>query len=440
MEINETPIATAVQSNYPVYDVKAATDLFKGRDLYIWGAGQKGKGFRLALKRNGFEIKAFLDKSPLLKGTTYQGIPIQDPETVLSNPQALQNAFLLVASVDKKNAEIFKACEQVGLKKGADFINIQELSPYYPTVEISGTCNLRCISCPRGNSDQPLRRGGFMRAAEYQKVAEKLVREIPFLYLVDIYMWGEPFLNPDLAAIIKINTELGIATGISSNLNIRKNLEEVMKAAPAQIRISLSGFGKDHYEETHTGGSWDSVMNNLSLVADYVKKYQTGTLVEIYYHVNKNNKAEAKKIRQLCEELGFRFHASISMLFHDYAMDFMDGNTLCEEAQRGKAIMTVSLEEMIETARDQKEKPCLLKRVVPIINWDLSVLPCCNYSSNKIGDALVAKNFLETPLQEIVRQRAHNPLCVKCQGLSLHRYFNPVYYSDYINALIDQED
>jgi hypothetical protein len=121
-------------------------------------------------------------------------------------------------------------------------------------------------------------------------------------------------------------------------------------------------------------------------------------------------------------------------------MDFMDGNTLCEEAQRGKAIMTVSLEEMIETARDQKEKPCLLKRVVPIINWDLSVLPCCNYSSNKIGDALVAKNFLETPLQEIVRQRAHNPLCVKCQGLSLHRYFNPVYYSDYINALIDQED
>jgi len=206
-----------------------------------------------------------------------------------------------------------------------------------------------------------------------------------------------------------------------------------------RIRVSLSGFGSDHYEQTHTGGNWKRVHRNLTLLAEYIQKYETGTIVEVYYHVNSINLSDAESARALCEELGLRFHPSISMLFHDYAMDFLLGNTLPANAQQAKAIMTISLEEMIDNAKMQKDKHCLLRRVVPVINWDLTVLPCCNYSTNKIAGALIANNYLETPLEDILKMREMNPLCIKCQELALHRYFNPVYYSDYINALISKD-
>ena len=117
-------------ANYPVYNAKDASVLFNDKNIYIWGAGQKGRGFVLALKRNGFKVKAFLDSSPLLRGTEYQGIPTLDPKTILNNPATLKESFILIASVDKKNKEIFALCQNAGLTKGKDFINIQELSPF----------------------------------------------------------------------------------------------------------------------------------------------------------------------------------------------------------------------------------------------------------------------------------------------------------------------
>ena len=68
-----------------------------------------------------------------------------------------------------------------------------------------------------------------------------------------MYIWGEPLLNPELPEIIKINKNLGIASGISSNLNAGKHLEDVIKASPAQIRVSVSGYGEKYYEITHKG-------------------------------------------------------------------------------------------------------------------------------------------------------------------------------------------
>lgn len=421
-------------ANYPVYNAKDASVLFNDKNIYIWGAGQKGRGFVLALKRNGFKVKAFLDSSPLLRGTEYQGIPTLDPKTILNNPATLKESFILIASVDKKNKEIFALCQNAGLTKGKDFINIQELSPFYPTVEISGVCNLRCISCPRGDTTHPPEKGGFMTATNYSKIINKLIKEIPFLYLVDLYIWGEPLLNPELPEIIKINKNLGIASGISSNLNAGKHLEDVIKASPAQIRVSVSGYGEKYYEITHKGGRWAILYKNLLLLSEYIKKYQSNTIVEVYFHANKNNLSDYKNINELCTTLGYRINPSISMIFPDYAMDYIEGKELCEEAKKAKDLMLVSIDEMIDDAKNERNKSCLLKRIIPVINWDMSVMPCCNYSYYKLAD-----NYLEISLEDIINLRNIHSLCIKCQKYSLHRYFNPEYYSDYLNKLLNSE-
>jgi len=432
MDVKEKVSNSAVHVNYHIYTAKDAKNLFNDRDLYIWGAGLKGRGFKKALERNGFKIKAFLDSSPLLIGSEYDGTPILEPQAFLKNLNK-KNVFILTATVDKKNKEIFAKMENAGLKKGKDFINIQELCPYYPVVEISGICNLRCISCPRGSNK--VKKGGFMRTPDYLKIINKLITEIPFLYLVDLYIWGEPLLNPDLPEIIKINNHLGISSGISSNLNVRPDIiEKVIKASPQLIRVSLSGYGKTNYEITHTGGKWKVLYENLNFLADLIKKYQVKTIVEIYFHVNKKNLPEAKKMQQLCAELNFRFHPSIHMIFPDYVMDYIEGNELNEATKHAKDLMVVSLDEMIDKAKKEQNKSCLLKRIIPVINWDMSVVPCCNYSYQKLAD-----NYLNISLPDVILLRKIHPLCNKCQNLSLHRYFDPVYYSDYINNLLNSE-
>ena len=96
--------------------------------------------------------------------------------------------------------------------------------------------------------------------------------------------------------------------------------------------------------------------------------------------------------------------------------------------------MLVSIDEMIDDAKNERNKSCLLKRIIPVINWDMSVMPCCNYSYYKLAD-----NYLEISLEDIINLRNIHSLCIKCQKYSLHRYFNPEYYSDYLNKLLNSE-
>jgi hypothetical protein len=42
--------------------------MFKNRKIYIYGAGNDGRGIFHALKRNGFNVEAFIDRSTILTG------------------------------------------------------------------------------------------------------------------------------------------------------------------------------------------------------------------------------------------------------------------------------------------------------------------------------------------------------------------------------------
>lgn len=270
-----------------------------------------------------------------------------------------------------------------------------------------------------------------MTAADYLPVIKKLVKEIPFLYLVDLYMWGEPLLNPDLSKIIEINNSLGISSGISSNFNMAKNLEAVIKAGPAQIRISISGSEPETYEITHSGGKWANVERNIPKLAEYIQKYSPQTLVEVYFHANRQNKNSYKKVFEICSKYGFRIAPSIHMIFPAYVLDYLkNGKKLSGNADKAANLMLVDLDKMIAVAQAEKEKGCLLKRCVPCINWNRSVFACCNMLPYEIFP-----DYLSVSLEEVIQGRNHAELCKECQKYALHRYFNPLHYADIVQKL-----
>lgn len=48
------------------YTKQDLNKMFRNKKIYIWGAGQGGRGIFQVLKRNGYQIEAFLDRSPVL--------------------------------------------------------------------------------------------------------------------------------------------------------------------------------------------------------------------------------------------------------------------------------------------------------------------------------------------------------------------------------------
>ena len=364
------------------------------------------------------------------------GHKVLDPINVLESLQAKENAFVFLASVASKYRAMIPLAEKFGWNKGVNFETIQEASPFYPTVEVSGHCNLRCSSCPRGDSENLLPKGEYMTASNYKKIVSKLVIDIPLVYLIDLYIWGEPILNPQLDQIIYINHDLGIASGLSTNLNSIRQLPKVMAARPAQLRISMSGASDETYNVTHTGGKWARVEKNLKEVARLREENGFVTAIEVYYHLYKHNIEDAKVVKKLCESNGFSFHPSLAVLFRDYALQRRKRGIISQSADTANELMLKSLDELLADCDASGEKNCILTRVIPVIDWDGTVLSCCNYAprqDDKIGA------YVDMEFSDLIGRRTSSKTCFECQSFNLHRWNDQPYYSGYVNSLIEHD-
>jgi MoaA/NifB/PqqE/SkfB family radical SAM enzyme len=417
-------------SRYHIFSIEDAKRLFGKRKIYLWGSGQKGRGFWQALNRCGFRVESFIDSSPEMISKSFMGVGTISPDTFFALPEVRDNAFVLTASVDIKNKVMFEELQVHGFERGISFENIQTLSPFYPTIEVTGLCNLRCSSCIRSDKSF-IEDGKFMSFEDYEKVITKLVREIPFLYLVDLYVFGEPMLNKDLPRMIRLNNQLGLASGLSTNLYSIKHLKAVLDEYPSQIRVSLSGASESTYNLTHTGGKWEKVEKHLRILSEQIAKHNDRTIVEVYFHIYKHNQHEISTVKALCSQYGFRFHPSLAVLFSDFALEYSQKSTVPESAKIANDLTIIPIEQLLQDCREQSHLNCILTRITPVINWDMSVMPCCNYSYSKI-----APNYLDVLLPELIQLRTESSVCATCQSHSLHRWNNQGYYSKFVEETV----
>jgi MoaA/NifB/PqqE/SkfB family radical SAM enzyme len=406
-------------------DPVALKSYLDGRDVYLWGAAIVGLGMCRALERAGIQPAGFIDSSPRFQGKTVLGYPVSLPEAILSRHQGAKKPFILITS-GHYDEEIAGLCADAGWIKEADFLSSKALNTIDPSIDISGICNLHCISCPRGNLPYAPPKG-FMDVETYGKVLDKLIAEIPFMGLVQLYAWGEPLLNPHLPEIIRVSGSKNVLCELSTNLNVhKKNLFETIQARPGRIRVSVSGFGRD-YQTTHTGGNWDLLLENLYRLRDYRNQLYPEMYVEVNYHLYRHNTGEPyRQMKALCRELDFLFRPCHAYLYPlDNALRFCEGQPLSPEAKKTLGMLLLPIEEGLKRAAMQRHLECGEERCLPI-NWNLNVRACGAYYEPVLVD-----NFLTTPLEEIIRARRTSALCKQCRSHSLHRY-NPVYLQEKI--------
>ena len=231
--------------------------------------------------------------------------------------------------------------------------------------------------------------------------------------------------------MILYNKELGLASGLSTNLNKIDKLRSVMEARPAQFRVSISGMSSETYDVTHTGGKWTKVKENLKILRDLRREFGEKTIVEFYFHIYKHNLHEIKSAKELCDEYGFRFHPSLAVLFSDFVLDYRKKGVLNQNARAASDRTILDLDQLIADCDEYSEKNCILTRIVPVINWDLSVMPCCNYTYSKIHP-----NYLECDFDDLIGLRTQSAQCADCMDHSLHRWNDQMRYAPLVSQLV----
>ena len=384
-----------------------------GRTVYIWGAMIVGQGVCRSLERYDIPVSAFLDSSPGLQGSRALGHPVQAPSIL---DEWGGEPILVIVSSGHYDKEIEQLCQERGLKKNEGYILSRELNAIDPSIDIAGSCNLKCISCPRGNMEDSLPKG-LMSLEDYRAVLDKLLAELPLLGSIQLYAWGEPFLHKKLPEIIAMNREAHLLTAISTNLNVPVDFERALSAQPDWIKVSASGFGTN-YEITHTGGKWELFLKNMHRLAEARDKVHPGLQVVLNYHLYKHNCAEDyAKMRELCGDLGFIFRSNHAYLYPlDLVRDDLDGKPLPPEAEATKKLLLMPVEEGIETARAQKHLPCPEFSGLPI-TWNRQVRFCGVYYN-----PFLSGDFLTEPLEDMVKRRNTSEFCQECMELGLHQY------------------
>lgn len=389
------------------------------RGIYIWGAHYRGISLCRKLKGLGFKVQGFLDKDQNLVGSEVCGLKVTDSADFWAAPP--EEAFLILASLQNE-AAMAATCRKFGLKPEADYLGIAALQPYNYYVDVAGACNLRCISCPRGNYPGPRPASGFMSAQNYRLVLDKILAEDPLAATISFYDWGEPLLNPDLPEIIALTGERGLDSLISTNLNQARNLEKVVQARPTWLKVSASGYGAS-YEKTHTGGRWEVFLENLTRLSEYRRKCPE-VQVEIGYHLYRHNCGEdRRKMKELAASLGFIFRDVLATLLPYENIERQAlGRALTPEAAETHDLLLLPVEEAVARTRDSAGRPCPSDDNDIIVTWDLGVRVCCVWYDPS-SQLLPPGEFLRADFAELQKARKNSPVCRRCQSLGLHRLY-----------------
>ncbi len=294
-------------------------------------------------------------------------------------------------------------------------------------IEIVGTCNLRCPTCPQGNFlDNELSVGrnptGFMELTLYKQILEKIKADnISDRIEIHLYTWGEPLLHPKVAEFVSLTKEMGFFCGLSSNLNLDKNLKEVIKAGPDFFRISLSGFYQDNYQKTHKRGDIRVVKSNMYRLRHMLDQYDSQTEVHVLYHVYKHNAGDdLLMMLKLCTELGFGLEPVWAFYMPlEKSLSYL-GGTVSSEDKEIIDMLAMDPVRVSQAALPSRNQDCNLRKTQMTLNVDGSVQLCCATFDKA---QVVTPSFVKASHNEIQSLRYKNDICGPCMDNGQHVYF-----------------
>ncbi len=185
-------------------------------------------------------------------------------------------------------------------------------APSKISIETGNVCNLRCPLCPTNDEEQGGVEKGLMSFEDFKVIFDKIG---PFVKTIDLFSWGEPFLNKDIGKMIRYAREKkpALRMFIDSNLNVlsEEQLDAAVRYELDVLKVSCDGATREIYEKYRVGGDLARVMENIQRIISRKKELASGKPRIIWkYLVFKHNQFEVEKAREMSGKMGIEFEAS----------------------------------------------------------------------------------------------------------------------------------
>ena len=255
--------------------------------------------------------------------------------------------------------------------------------PYKLVIDPGNICNLECPFCPTGQKRGSMKRG-FLSLEDFKRI----LGQFPLARQVNLFNWGEPFLNPDIFGMVMEAKKRKIFVQIHSNLNhfSPEMARQLVESRLDLLVISLDGASQESYERYRRKGDFNRVIENIRLIEK--TKNELGKdrpFIEWKFLINRFNEAEKEKAVEMAKELGVK----LKFDFMDMPKEAMDDWLPRQQENSHYDLKT----------HEPKTNPyfCYMLWQVPSINFDGKVFPCCILFDDK--DAV--GNLLEQDFDEI---------------------------------------
>ncbi|MHC4267827.1 MAG: radical SAM protein [Planctomycetota bacterium] len=250
-------------------------------------------------------------------------------------------------------------------------------------IDSGNICQLKCPLCPTGVG-RPTREKCFMKFENFKKIVDEAGS---YLCEIDLYNWGEPFLNKDIFRMIEYAKKAGIKVSISSHLNTLKEewIHSIIRSKLDHLIVSLDGASRESYQKYRIGGNYDVVISNMKKLINLKKKYKSKyPRVTWQYLVMRQNEEEVDKSRQKAAEIGVDDldlrPMRCDMGKEPFLNDKEKVESITEWLPREKKYSRYNYE---TEKKNNHLSRCLFLTTTMVINANGSVSPCCGVYDEK---------------------------------------------------------
>lgn len=288
-------------------------------------------------------------------------------------------------------------------------------------LDVVDACNLTCAACPRGRRAMHNTRH-TMPWERFRAILDKATAE--GIREIKLYNWGEPFLHPDIARLVRAVKDAGMRAEISTNLSLKRmdSLLPTLEAGLDRLIVSISGVTQATHGINHRGSSVATVFGHLERLAQarQAGRVQTDILVR-YLHFSYNS-GEIDEAQRLARDWGFAFElldaCGDPLLVAQDGTDYVKDGT--DDIQDGTDGIKSGTDDMQDDAqhtappaicRPDPDRICAAVRHVAVVDaWGMAYLCCVKPSMApyRLGA------YLDLTLPELTRRMHAHPACAAC--------------------------
>jgi radical SAM protein with 4Fe4S-binding SPASM domain len=247
--------------------------------------------------------------------------------------------------------------------------------PRYIDIELTNSCNFRCLMCPTGTGISR-RKKGFMSDDIFFKILDEAgMNKTPLRFIG----WGEPLLHPKLLQYLELCKKNQLITHLNTNgyLLTEPIMQKFIDIPLDSLKFSFQGIDRKSYREMRNTDFFDELLVKIE------KLHQLrGDSDKPYIHVSTTLTYESQEEAEAFRQNISRFVDLVTV--GKTSLDYIDA----DKARLGPVDKQRLRDLMLQESITKEHPSCGEVFNVLSVNWNGLVSACCADYDDKmtVGD------------------------------------------------------